>query len=111
MTGGRVAILGSVGRNFGAGMSGGVAYIWDGDGRSAARVNQGMVELEGMDDPEDVAELKALIEAHAEATGSERARAILDDWDAQLTKFVKVMPRDYKRALAELAAEAAGVAA
>ena len=111
MTGGRAVILGPVGRNFGAGMSGGVAYIWDDDGRSAARINRGMVDLEEMADAADVAELKALIEAHVEATGSVRARAILDDWDAQLPRFVKVMPRDYKRALAELAAEAAGVAA
>ena len=111
MTGGRAVVLGPVGRNFGAGMSGGVAYIWDEDGRSAPRVNTGMVDLETLDEPADVAELKGLIEAHLEATGSERARAILDDWPAQLPKFVKVMPRDYKRALAELAAEAAGVAA
>jgi glutamate synthase domain-containing protein 3 len=107
MTGGRAAILGSVGRNFGAGMSGGVAYIWGVDGRSAARINTGMVDLETMDDPDDVAELRALIEEHLEATGSARAKTILDDWDAQLPHFVKVMPRDYKRALAELAAEAA----
>jgi glutamate synthase (ferredoxin) len=111
MTGGRAVVLGSVGRNFGAGMSGGVAYLWDDDGRSAPRVNTGMVELETLDEPADVAELKGLIEAHLEATGSVRARAILDDWPAQRSKFVKVMPRDYKRALAELAAEAAGVAA
>ena len=111
MTGGRAVVLGSVGRNFGAGMSGGVAYLWDEDGRSAPRVNTGMVELETLDEPADVAELKGLLEAHLEATGSARARAILDDWPAQRSKFVKVMPRDYKRALAELAAEAASVAA
>ena len=112
MTGGRAVVLGSVGRNFGAGMSGGVAYIWDADGLSSARINTGMVDLEALEDPDDVAELKAFIEEHAEATGSERATAILDDWDAQVPRFVKVMPRDYKRALAELAAEeAAGVAA
>ena len=64
-----------------------------------------------MDDAADVAELKGLIEAHLEATGSERAKAILDDWDAQLPRFLKIMPRDYKRALAELAAEAPSVAA
>jgi glutamate synthase domain-containing protein 3 len=107
MTGGRAVILGPVGRNFGAGMSGGVAYIWDVDGLSSARVNLGMVDLEELEDPADVAELKSLIEEHAEATGSERAKSILDDWGAQLPRFVKVMPRDYKRALAELAAEAA----
>ncbi len=112
MTGGRAVILGAVGRNFGAGMSGGVAYIWDVDGLSTARINSGMVDLEAMEDPADMAELKALIEEHLEATGSDRAKAILDDWDAQLSSFIKVMPRDYKRALAELAAQdAAGVAA
>jgi glutamate synthase domain-containing protein 3 len=107
MTGGRAAILGPIGRNFGAGMSGGVAYIWDVDGRSAPRINTGMVDLEATDEADDVAELRSLIEEHLEATGSERAKAILDDWDVQLPKFIKVMPRDYKRALAELAAEAA----
>ncbi len=111
MTGGRAVVLGPVGRNFGAGMSGGVAYLWDEDGRSAPRVNPGMVDLETLDEPADQAELRGLIEAHLEATGSERARSILEDWPAQLSRFVKVMPRDYKRALAELAAEAASVAA
>jgi glutamate synthase domain-containing protein 3 len=111
MTGGRAVILGSAGRNFGAGMSGGIAYIWDDDERSRARINTGMVDLEALDDADEVAELKALIEEHAAATDSERAKAILVDWEAQLPKFIKVMPRDYKRALAELAAESAGVAA
>ncbi len=111
MTGGRAVVLGAIGRNFGAGMSGGIAYIWDDDGRSAGRINTGMVDLEKLDDLADVAELKGLIEAHLMATGSERARTILDGWEAELPKFVKVMPRDYKRALAELAAEAASVAA
>jgi glutamate synthase (NADPH/NADH) large chain len=111
MTGGRAVVLGSVGRNFGAGMSGGIAYIWDADRLSAARINKGMVDLEDLSDADDAAELKALIEAHVEATGSERAKAILADWETELGKFIKVMPRDYKRALAELAAESAGVAA
>ena len=111
MTGGRAVILGPIGRNFGAGMSGGIAYIWDVDGRSAGRVNPGMVDLEALDDPRDAAELRELIEAHLAATGSARAAAILDDWADQVGHFLKVMPRDYKRALAELAAEAADVAA
>ena len=111
MTGGRAVILGPTGRNFGAGMSGGVAYIWDADGRSAARVNPGMVDLEDVSDPDDEAEVKTLIEEHVAATGSTRAQAILDDWAEQVGTFVKVMPRDYKRALAELAAEAPSVAA
>ncbi|MGD8682984.1 MAG: glutamate synthase large subunit [Chloroflexota bacterium] len=111
MTGGRAVILGPVGRNFGAGMSGGIAYLWDTDGRSARRVNGGMVDLEAISDPDDVTELRTLIEEHAAATGSRRAQAILDDWERELSRFVKVLPRDYKRALAELAAEAASVAA
>jgi glutamate synthase domain-containing protein 3 len=111
MTGGRAVILGPTGRNFGAGMSGGIAYIWDADGRSAGRVNTGMVDLEQLTDADDVAEVRTLIEEHAAATGSVRAQAILADWSNEMTKFVKVMPRDYKRALAELAAQAASVAA
>ena len=110
MTGGRAVVLGPIGRNFGAGMSGGIAYVWDADERARARVNTGMVDLEDMVEPEDVAELKALIEEHARVTGSERANRILATWEVQLRKFVKIMPRDYKRALAELAAEAAAVA-
>jgi len=111
MTGGRAVILGPTGRNFGAGMSGGIAYLWDVDGRSAGRVNPGMVDLEELTDPADAAEVRELIEAHLAATGSARAAAILDDWPVQVGHFVKVMPRDYRRALAELAAEAADVAA
>jgi glutamate synthase (NADPH/NADH) large chain len=110
MTGGRAVILGSVGRNFAAGMSGGIAYVWDADERARSRVNLDMVDLEDMVDPSDVAELKALIEEHAQATGSERARLILDSWQLHVSNFVKVMPRDYKRALAELAAETAAAA-
>jgi glutamate synthase domain-containing protein 2/glutamate synthase domain-containing protein 3 len=110
MTGGRAVILGPIGRNFAAGMSGGIAYIWDEDERSRPRINLGMVDLEDMVDPEDVAELKALVEEHARVTGSERAQRILATWEVQLRKFVKVMPRDYKRALDELAAETAAVA-
>ena len=111
MTGGKAVVLGSVGRNFAAGMSGGVAYIWDEDGRTRSRVNPEMVDLEGLVVAEDVAELKALVEQHAAATSSERAKRILATWEVQLPKFIKVMPRDYKRALAELAAEAAAAAA
>ena len=105
MTGGRAVVLGPIGRNFAAGMSGGVAYVWDQDGHAAARVNPGMVDLETIADPADIAELRALVEEHARVTGSARAKRILATWDVQLAKFVKVMPRDYKRALLELAAE------
>jgi glutamate synthase (NADPH/NADH) large chain len=107
MTGGRAVVLGPIGRNFAAGMSGGIAYVWDEDDRARPRINPGMVNLEDMVDAADVTELRSLIEEHARLTGSERARRILATWEVQLRKFVKVMPRDYKRALAELAAEAA----
>ena len=75
MTGGRVVVLGPVGRNFAAGMSGGIAYLWDADARSRSRVNREMVELEDLTDPADEAELRALIEEHARLTGSRRAQA------------------------------------
>jgi glutamate synthase (NADPH/NADH) large chain len=110
MTGGRAVILGPIGRNFAAGMSGGVAYVWDEDQRARPRINPGMVDLEDMVDPADLTELRALVEEHARLTGSERAKRILATWEVQLRKFIKVMPRDYKRALAELAAETAAVA-
>jgi glutamate synthase (NADPH) large chain len=110
MTGGRAVILGPVGRNFAAGMSGGIAYLWDQEQRSRPRVNLDMVDLEDLVDPQEIADLRTLIEEHARATGSARARRILDTWEAQVPVFVKVMPRDYKRALAELAAVVAETA-
>jgi glutamate synthase (ferredoxin) len=100
MTGGRVAVLGRAGRNFGAGMSGGVAYVLDEQGDFATRVNMQMVGLETLDDAGEIAALRALIERHLEHTGSTRARALLDDWPAVVPRFVKVMPKDYKRVLA-----------
>ena len=106
MTGGRVVVLGPTGRNFAAGMSGGVAYIYDDSGDFGKRCNMGMVELEAVDVNEDIAELKALIEEHAEYTGSEVAKAVLADWQGSLAKFVKVMPVDFKRVLLERAAKA-----
>jgi len=101
MTGGRVVILGETGRNFGAGMSGGIAYIWDPKSRFAVQCNMEMVELERLDIPEEIAEVRTLIENHLRYTGSTVARAILDDWDGALRNFVKVMPVDYKRVLQE----------
>ena len=101
MTGGRAVILGTTGRNFAAGMSGGIAYVWDADGSFPGRVNMEMVELESLDG-QDLDYLKARIEKHAEYTGSTRAAAILKDWETQRSRFVKVMPVDYKRALDEL---------
>ena len=100
MTGGRVVVLGRAGRNFGAGMSGGVAYVFDEHGDFPTRVNRQMVDIEPLDDPEELIELRVLIESHRTMTRSAKAQAILDDWPTQSAKFVKVMPRDYKRMLA-----------
>ena len=95
MTGGVVAVLGPVGRNFAAGMSGGLAYLLDPD---PVRVNTDMADLEGLDD-DDVTRLRHLVEQHLAETGSEVAGRLLADWDAALTRFGKVMPKDYKRVL------------
>ncbi|MDP3178912.1 MAG: glutamate synthase large subunit [Spirochaetaceae bacterium] len=97
MTGGTVVVLGKTGRNFGAGMSGGVAYVHDADGNFPSRVNHEMVEIEELSDPAEIAELKSMIERHAKATGSSLGKRILAGWAGALKRFVKVMPRDYKR--------------
>ncbi len=101
MTGGRTIVLGPTGRNFAAGMSGGIAYIWDHQGELATRCNMGMVELETVSAEEDIAELKTFIENHLKYTGSKVAERLLKDWDGALSQFVKVMPTDYKRVLEE----------
>jgi glutamate synthase domain-containing protein 3 len=106
MTGGRVVILGRTGRNFAAGMSGGVAYVWDGDGRFVQHCNREMVDLEAVQDV-DAVELQTLIQNHLHHTHSPRAASILARWDAVLPQFVKVMPREYKRALQEMEMEKA----
>ena len=103
MTGGRAVILGSTGRNFAAGMSGGIAYVFDPENRLPDNCNQEMVELEDVVDMADIAELKDMVEKHQQFTGSTVAARILADWDVSLSQFVKVMPVDYKRALRELA--------
>ena len=103
MTGGRVVILGSTGRNFAAGMSGGIAYVYDKDGEFAAnRCNMEMVELEPLSNEEECLEVAQLIEAHYKYTQSARAKEILCDWKASVECFVKVIPTEYKRALAVL---------
>ncbi len=104
MTGGRVVVLGPTGRNFAAGMSGGVAYVLDEAGAFSARCNMGMVGFEALS-AEDVAELRAMIEEHEERTGSPVAARVLGELDELVAKgaFVKVMPHDYKRVLAERA--------
>jgi glutamate synthase (ferredoxin) len=109
MTGGRVVVLGTSGRNFAAGMSGGVAYVFDVDGDFKRRCNLGMVELGPLDQAEDIALVRDLIRRHVAYTGSTFARAYLDDWIRVQPRFVKVMPRDYKRVLAaEARAKAEG---
>ena len=101
MTGGRAVILGETGRNFAAGMSGGIAYVWDATGTFGQNVNKEMVELEPLD-AGDLEYVKGRIEKHVEYTDSTRGRAILDGWKTEQSRFVKVMPTDYKRAIAEL---------
>src|SRR5207244_3147485 len=103
MTGGSVVVLGRTGRNFAAGMSGGVAYVLDDDGHFERRCNMELVGFDPLED-EDVEIIRALVTEHADRTGSPVAARVLERWDAMLRQFVKVIPPDYKRALAELAA-------
>jgi len=130
MTGGTVIVLGKAGRNFAAGMSGGIAYVLDEEGDFTQRCNLAMVDLEPIPEEETAAAvegageleshgkvkidhlaghddemLKGLIQRHLLYTGSERARRILENWATYLPRFVKVMPQEYKRALAEMAQE------
>jgi len=133
MTGGVVVVIGDTGRNFAAGMSGGIAYVWDPKDRFDDLCNIATVDLEPVtvDDPTeeddadrprqrsanvedagmgdllrfDAARLRILLERHHLFTGSARARALLEDWDNALAGFVKIMPKDYRRALLELKAE------
>jgi glutamate synthase (ferredoxin) len=109
MTGGRVVVLGRTGRNFAAGMSGGIAYVLDPDGAFPRRCNREMVDLEAVESLEDIELVQRLIRQHVEYTGSELGARVLIDWAALLPKFVKIMPRDYKRVLqAQAKAAAAG---
>ncbi len=108
MTGGRAVIVGSTGRNFAAGMSGGIAFVYDAEGDFASRVNPEMVEL-GPLGAEDQVELLSLVEAHVAETGSVLGRSLLDRWSAEVERFVRVLPSDYKRVLeAQARAEAEG---
>jgi glutamate synthase (ferredoxin) len=102
MTGGRVGVLGATGRNFAAGMSGGIAYVLDVTGDFPGRCNLAMVGLETLEDPQEIAEVRAMIERHSRHTGSNRGRYILQLWEDMVPKFVKVMPKDYKRVLLAL---------
>ena len=107
MTGGRVVVLGKTGRNFAAGMSGGIAYVLDVTGTFGARCNREMVELEPLESMEDVELVRDLIRRHITHTGSDHAARILGAWRNMAPLFVKVMPRDYKRVLAAQAQAAA----
>ncbi len=109
MTGGTVVVLGKTGRNFAAGMSGGIAYVLDVDGLFAQRCNMAQVALEPVLEDEEL--LKSLVANHANYTGSPRAKAILEDWANYRAKFVKVFPHEYRRALKELAEQKAKEAA
>ena len=107
MTGGRVICLGRTGRNFAAGMSGGLAYVLDDDNRFRRRCNPAMVDIEQMAaDDEDVTELRQIISTHYELTGSPRAAEILADWNNYVTRFVRVFPHEFRRVLNEMAAKA-----
>ena len=100
MTGGRVVVLGPAGRNFAAGMSGGIAYVLDERGDFPDRINRQMVEVEKLESPKEIAEVRAMVEKHFAYTKSSRAQRVLGSWDAMVPRFVKVMPKDYKRMLA-----------
>ncbi|HZN33229.1 MAG TPA: glutamate synthase large subunit [Pirellulaceae bacterium] len=103
MTGGRVVVLGPTGRNFAAGMSGGIAYVWDPLDEFTARCNLGIVELERIETPQDLGELLHLVELHRQYTDSTLAEKVLAQWPEVTAQFWKVMPVDYKRVLAERA--------
>jgi glutamate synthase (NADPH) large chain len=105
MTGGRVVILGSTGRNFAAGMSGGIAYIYDVDGKFPSLCNQDMIDLDPLDH-EDMLEMKEMISRHYTYTGSTVAKFVLEDFENQLRNFVKVFPKDFKKVLSEKKAHA-----
>ena len=99
MTGGAVVILGATGRNFAAGMSGGVAFVFDKDKRFATRVNRELVELESLIDESDLWLVHGLIDDHVRLTGSTLGRKLLDNWELMVPRFVKVMPVEYRRVL------------
>ena len=107
MTGGRVLILGSTGRNFAAGMSGGIAYVLDMNRDFESKVNREMVELSGLEDPTEIAFVRGLVEDHHHYTGSELAARVLLDFNRALGRFVKVLPTDYKRVIEAEALKAA----
>ncbi|HEY5078535.1 MAG TPA: glutamate synthase large subunit, partial [Opitutaceae bacterium] len=100
MTGGRVVVLGPAGRNFAAGMSGGIAYVLDEQGDFEAKINRQMVSFGKLTDPKEVVIVRGMVERHVAHTGSSRGRRVLEDWDSALARFVRIMPNDYQRMLA-----------
>jgi glutamate synthase (ferredoxin) len=107
MTRGAVVVIGPTGRNFAAGMSGGFAYVLDEQGRFPTLCNKGMVDLEPLEHDDDIDAVQTLLRKHIEATGSERAQWVLENWHSLQGKFVKVFPRDYRRVLEARKKEAA----
>jgi glutamate synthase (ferredoxin) len=97
MTGGRVVVLGRTGRNFAAGMSGGIAYVFDENNELPANCNKEMVSLQKLTDPAEIEHVKVMLQHHLDATHSDFAQRILFNWDESLPKFVCVMPKDYER--------------
>ncbi len=105
MTGGRVVVIGKIGRNFAAGMSGGIAYVWDPNKVAEKYINHGMVDVEYLIYDEDIAEVYSMVQKHFEYTGSKRAEYILQNWSTEKDNFWKIIPDEYRKALAKLAKE------
>ena len=101
MTGGRTVVLGTTGRNFAAGMSGGIAYVLDENGDFDYYCNKGLVELSSVEDKTDIVELQEMIQKHMLYTQSPQAEKVLTNWEEYLPKFVKVIPLEYKKVLNE----------
>ena len=99
MTGGRVVVLGKTGKNFAAGMSGGIAYVLDEDNHLYRNLNKEMISIEKVDNPYDKQELKNMLEKHVAATNSEKGRRVLENFETYVPKFKKIIPNDYKRML------------
>ena len=107
MTGGRVAVLGKIGRNFAAGMSGGVAYLYDPDDNIEPDINMEMIDIEVMEKAEDISELRNMITRHVEYTGSKVGAAILENWGEEFPRFRKIIPIKYREVLRQRAEAAA----
>ena len=103
MTGGRVVVLGGTGRNFAAGMSGGIAYVLDESGNFLKSCNHEMITAEKLADAGEIAEVRDIIQRHLHFTGSTRAEMVLDKWEDMLPRFVKIIPKDYKRIIQAIA--------